>query len=103
MYSIMHGFITIEPEEEEEEVIENKANVIQANEHVSLTTYIALAAQDESNVDQANELELIQHLNLDIRKLSRLIVDESKPAAKNWVSTAVIPYRKEISDETANP
>ncbi|VDQ06096.1 unnamed protein product [Trichobilharzia regenti] len=25
--------------------------------------------------------------------------DESKPAAKNWVSTAMIPYRKETSDE----
>nr|CAH8860870.1 unnamed protein product [Trichobilharzia regenti] len=25
--------------------------------------------------------------------------DESKPAAKNWVSTAVVPYRKETSDE----
>ncbi|CAH8500828.1 unnamed protein product [Heterobilharzia americana] len=36
---------------------------------------LALAAQDESNVDQANELELIQHLNLDMRKLSRLIVE----------------------------
>lgn len=35
---------------------------------------LALAAQDESNVDQANELELIQHLNLDMRKLSRLIL-----------------------------
>ncbi|XP_018650060.1 putative neurofibromin [Schistosoma mansoni] len=36
---------------------------------------LALAAQDESNVDQANELELIQHLNLDMRKLSRLILE----------------------------
>ncbi|VDO69980.1 unnamed protein product [Schistosoma margrebowiei] len=40
-------------------------------------TILALAAQDESNVDQANELELIQHLNLDMRKLSRLILDRN--------------------------
>ncbi|KAK4469506.1 hypothetical protein MN116_007051 [Schistosoma mekongi] len=36
---------------------------------------LAVAAQDESNADQANELELIQHLNLDMRKLSRLILE----------------------------
>ncbi|KAH8860712.1 Neurofibromin [Schistosoma japonicum] len=36
---------------------------------------LAVAAQDESNTDQANELELIQHLNLDMRKLSRLILE----------------------------
>ncbi|THD27494.1 Neurofibromin [Fasciola hepatica] len=40
-----------------------------------ITNCLALAAQEESSTDPANELELIQHLNLDMRKFCRLIFE----------------------------
>ncbi|KAF5396473.1 Neurofibromin, partial [Paragonimus heterotremus] len=40
-----------------------------------ISNCLALAAQDESSGDLASELELIQHLNLDMRKLARLVFE----------------------------
>ncbi|KAF8561216.1 hypothetical protein P879_06676, partial [Paragonimus westermani] len=40
-----------------------------------ISNCLALAAQDESSGDLASELELVQHLNLDMRKLARLIFE----------------------------
>ncbi|VDP28185.1 unnamed protein product [Schistosoma mattheei] len=57
---------------------------------------LALAAQDESNVDQANELELIQHLNLDMRKLSRLILDCCERLFDLFTSLCAESGRKKI-------
>ncbi|VDQ03699.1 unnamed protein product [Trichobilharzia regenti] len=59
------------------------------------------------NIDISKELELVQS-TLESNNYPKAFIkrylkcedkNESKPAAKKWVSTAVFPYRKQTSDE----